>query len=98
VEHGTTSGRQEAGAGESLTVQVGVLSDDDGFYVEDDGVGISEDRLDEVFERGYSTRTAGTGLGLAIVEEIAVGHAWTVTATEGREGGVRIEIDGVDVG
>jgi len=96
VEHGSTDDSSEAGDGESLTVRVGVLPDGDGFYVEDDGTGIPEERRSEVFERGYSTETTGTGLGLAIVEKMAAAHGWTVTVTEGREGGARIEIRGVD--
>jgi PAS domain S-box-containing protein len=97
VEYGSADDSLNADVDDGLTVRVGVLPDGDGFYVEDDGVGIPEDRHGEVFERGYSTATGGTGLGLAIVEKMAAAHGWTVTATEGREGGTRIEIDGVDL-
>jgi two-component system, OmpR family, sensor histidine kinase TctE len=45
--------------------------------VEDDGVGISEEQSELVFERFYRVDDAaseGSGLGLAIVQEIAVQH------------------------
>jgi two-component system sensor histidine kinase TctE len=47
------------------------------FEVEDDGVGISEEQAELVFERFYrvdDAATEGSGLGLAIVQEIAVQH------------------------
>ena len=82
VEHG--------GAG----VTVGDL--DDGFYVADDGPGISEERRDEAFESGYTTSDTGTGFGLAIVERIAEAHGWEVTLTESESGGARFEFRGVE--
>lgn len=45
--------------------------------VEDDGVGISEEQAELVFERFYrvdDATTEGSGLGLAIVQEIAMQH------------------------
>ena len=47
------------------------------FEVEDDGVGISEEQSELVFERFYrvdDANTEGSGLGLAIVQEIALQH------------------------
>lgn len=47
------------------------------FEVEDDGIGISEEQAELVFERFYrvdDAATEGSGLGLAIVQEIAVQH------------------------
>ncbi|WP_162224617.1 sensor histidine kinase [Halorussus amylolyticus] len=82
--------------GESLAeVRVGSL--DDGFYVEDDGVGIPEPDRSRVFDRGVSKDAGGTGLGLATVEEIAQAHGWSVVAAEGRDGGARFEVTGVEV-
>ncbi|AUX08499.1 multi-sensor signal transduction histidine kinase [Halalkaliarchaeum desulfuricum] len=85
VEHG----------GKAVTVRVGTLpcesADPPGFYVEDDGSGISEDVRDRVFESGYTTDEEGTGLGLAIVERIAEAHGWTVEVTDGEDGGARFE-------
>lgn len=47
------------------------------FEVEDDGVGISEEQSELVFQRFYradDATTEGSGLGLAIVQEIAMQH------------------------
>src|SRR5574343_74704 len=46
--------------------------------VEDDGIGISEEQAELVFERFYrvdDATTAGSGLGLAIVQEVAMEYA-----------------------
>lgn len=85
VEHG----------GNDVTIWVGRL--DNGFFVEDDGPGIPEETREKVFEAGYSSEEEGTGLGLSIVGTIAEAHGWTVSVTEGREGGARFELTGVDI-
>ncbi|MDZ5812735.1 HAMP domain-containing sensor histidine kinase [Halorubrum sp. AD140] len=89
------SRRTGSPAGASLRVFVGPLAD--GFYVEDDGPGIPEDRRKAVFEPGHTTDDGGTGFGLAIVERVAEAHGWSVSATEGRTGGARFEFEGVEV-
>lgn len=81
---------------ETVTVTVGNLTSDDGFYVADDGPGIPEDEWDAVFESGYSTQQDGTGLGLAIVKEIGTAHGWEVQLTASEEGGARFEISGLE--
>lgn len=83
VEHG----------GETVTVRVG--ADVSRFYVEDDGPGIPPDERDRVLQHGYSTATEGTGFGLSIVKEIADAHEWDVRVTAGRDGGTRVEFQGV---
>ncbi|MDZ7746589.1 MAG: PAS domain S-box protein [Halobacteriales archaeon] len=84
VEHGGTA----------VTITVGELND--GFYVEDDGKGITEADRDDVFETGYSSSEDGTGFGLSIVKQVADAHGWTVQVTDGSEGGARFEITGVE--
>jgi PAS domain S-box-containing protein len=81
VEHGE----------EVSTLAVGSLPD--GFYVEDDGVGIPDDERESVLESGYST-AGGTGFGLAIVDTIAEAHGWEVSVTESDSGGARFEFRG----
>ncbi|WP_436908227.1 PAS domain-containing sensor histidine kinase [Halosimplex marinum] len=88
VEHG----------GSDVTVRVGTLDEEAGFYVEDDGPGIPEDVRGEVFDRGVTTDDDGTGFGLAIVREIAEAHGWEVAATESDAGGARFEFAGVPRG
>jgi signal transduction histidine kinase len=86
----------EHGAG-APTITVGRLAESDGFYVADDGPGISPHERDRVFESGYSTAADGTGFGLAIVEQIAEAHGWEVAVTESAHGGARFEVTGVTV-
>lgn len=84
VEHGS----------ENVKIEVGRL--ERGFYIADDGPGISADVRERVFERGYSNSNAGNGLGLAIVAQVADLHGWEVTVVESNHGGARFEITGVE--
>ena len=79
---------------EHLTVRVGPLAN--GFYVEDDGVGVETALVDSAFDPGVTTSPAdnNTGIGLAIVERAAEAHGWTVDLVESN--GARFEITGVD--
>ncbi|MFC7072033.1 response regulator [Halovenus rubra] len=90
LEHGYTDTDDTE---QTVTIVVG--SDDDGFYVADDGSGIPEDERSAVFETGYSTTENGTGFGLAIVKEIVEAHGWEITVTESESGGAKFEISGV---
>ncbi|CCQ33650.1 Htr-like protein [Halorhabdus tiamatea SARL4B] len=81
IEHG----------GEDVTVTVGALETPQGFFVEDDGRGISQQDREQVFESGYSTAEDGTGFGLSIVEQIVAAHEWTIELAD-VEVGTRFEI------
>lgn len=81
IEHG----------GENVIVDVGRLEHDHGFFVEDDGAGIPEERREEVLEHGVTSNDGGTGFGLSIVQDIAEAHGWTVNVTSGATGGARFE-------
>ena len=95
VEHGSTGDRTDDADGTpEVTVTVGTLAD--GFYVEDDGPGIPEDKREQIFEAGYSTADEGTGFGLRIVEQIATAHGWDVEVTDGSDGGARFVFTGVE--
>ncbi|MFC7042726.1 ATP-binding protein [Halonotius sp. GCM10025705] len=76
---------------------VGVLDDDAGFYVENDGEPIPEAKREQIFETGYTTNKQGTGFGLAIVNRIVDAHSWEIQATDGSAGGARFEITGVEL-
>ncbi|WP_284009437.1 PAS domain S-box protein [Haloarcula pelagica] len=97
VEHGSTGSRPvgddsvEHGE-EGVTITVGALPSESGFYVADDGPGIPPDEREAVFESGYSTATEGTGFGLAIVDRIASVHGWDLSLAESDDGGVRFEV------
>ncbi|RDI70289.1 hybrid sensor histidine kinase/response regulator [Halopelagius longus] len=90
VEHGSTDSGPEYGA--DLTVSVGPLDGDPGFYVADDGSGIPEEKRDRVFEHGHTTSEGGSGFGLSIVESIVEAHGWNIRAAESAAGGARFEI------
>lgn len=76
--------------GKEVTIRIGALSD--GFYVEDDGPGIPEEKRDQVLEAGYTSGEEATGLGLSIVKTIAEAHGWVLTVEDGRDGGARFEV------
>ena len=84
VEHG----------GSTVTVTVGGL--ENGFYVEDDGPGISEADSEVVFDAGYSTNDEGAGFGLSIVQRIVEAHEWNIRVRNSSNGGARFEITGVE--
>ena len=84
-------------AGDQVAVQIGPLSDGSGFYVADDGPGISATDREQIFERGYTTSRDGTGLGLEIVRQIVDAHDWEISVTESESGGTRFEISGVEI-
>ncbi len=77
--------------GQTVAVTVGLLDGQAGFFVADDGVGVSADDAETLFEPDYSTDADGTGLGLRIVEQITEAHGWTVGVTESDSGGARFE-------
>ncbi|WP_079978650.1 PAS domain-containing protein [Halolamina sediminis] len=81
VEHG----------GADVMVTVGRLDEHNGFYVEDTGSGIPQERRDDVFKHGVTSSEGGTGFGLSIVADIAKAHGWTVSVTDGTDGGARFE-------
>ncbi|MFP4625230.1 MAG: ATP-binding protein [Natronomonas sp.] len=83
VEHGVVDDR-------TLTVRVGTLGDDLGFFVEDDGEGIPPERRDRIFD--VTARSGESGFGLAIVRRIVDAHGWTLEATESDAKGARFEI------
>jgi signal transduction histidine kinase len=87
VEHGGTD----------VTITVGALADEAGFFVADDGSGVPRDDWDTVFESGYSTNNEGTGFGLAIVEQVVEAHGWEISVAESADGGARFEVTGVEV-
>lgn len=80
--------------GNDVTITVGELAN--GFYVEDDGIGIPEDEREEIFDIGYSTGEDGFGFGLNIVKQIANAHGWTIRVTDSSAGGARFEITNVE--
>ncbi|MEF8881899.1 MAG: PAS domain-containing protein [Halapricum sp.] len=83
VEHG----------GNDVSISVGTLDDETGFYVADDGEGIPVENRETVFEHGVTSSQGGTGFGLSIVDDIARAHGWTVSVTDSIDGGARFEFE-----
>lgn len=84
IEHG----------GDDVAITIGLL--EDGFYVEDDGPGIPEQKREAVFEAGHSSVENGTGFGLNIAQQVATAHGWEIRLTESDTGGARFELTGVE--
>jgi len=79
-------------AGSEVALTAGVLPDEDGLYIEDDGPGIPPEKRERVFEKGHTTRKDGSGFGLAIVERIVDAHGWDIHIADGEAGGARFEV------
>jgi len=86
IEHG----------GDAVTITVGRLDSADGFYIENSGEPIPDDKKAQIFETGYTTNSQGTGFGLAIIERIVEAHGWAIRVTDAQSGGARFEITGVE--
>jgi len=80
-------------AGPEVTVWIGAL--DHGFYVEDDGPGVSAGEREQVFEEGYTTADEGTGTGLAIVSDAVERLKWEIDIRSGRQGGAKVAVANV---
>ena len=63
--------------------------------IEDNGSGLKEDALEQIFEPFYSTKSVGqgTGLGLAICWTIIKSHQGDIRAERSPAGGLKIIID-----
>ena len=60
--------------------------------VEDNGIGISDDMMVELFEPYISSKAKGSGLGLAIVKKIVEEHNGVIWAENVEAGGARFTI------
>lgn len=95
TEHANTRTESAEDDEPPVTITVGVLEDSSperGFFVEDDGDGIDPADRESVFEQGFTTSADGTGFGLSIVSEIVDAHGWSISVTEGTDGGARFEV------
>ena len=60
--------------------------------VEDDGVGIPDDVLDQIFEPFFTTKARGTGLGLATCKRFVETHKGTIVVSGRSPGGTRVVV------
>lgn len=61
--------------------------------VQDNGPGVPEDILSDIFDPFFSTKEKGTGLGLASVYSIMEAHGGRVTVSNSDSGGARFVLD-----
>ncbi|MCD5993373.1 HAMP domain-containing histidine kinase [Pseudomonas sp. CDFA 602] len=67
----------------------------EGFVVEDSGVGIPEEKREAMFEpfvRGNEQRGEGLGLGLSLVQRICANQGWSVNLTPRDPHGCRFQV------
>jgi two-component system, NtrC family, sensor histidine kinase HydH len=60
--------------------------------VRDQGTGISDEDLDNIFNPFYTTKETGTGLGLSVVYQIVNQHGGAVMAERNPEGGMTFSL------
>ena len=49
--------------------------------VEDNGIGIPKDKIAQIFEPNFTTKTSGTGLGLSMVKKMIEDYDGEITLT-----------------
>lgn len=105
IEHGSTSpdlvGDAPSKGADAVedadpAVEITIGDLEGGFYVADDGPGVSPELREEAFSAGVTTTEDGSGFGLAIVEEIVRAHGWDIRLTDSESGGARFEITNVE--
>ena len=76
-------------------VTVSVETTKSGISVKDDGIGVTGEEQELIFDPGYTTKKGMTGFGLTIAQQVALSHGWEITANTGENGGLRFEITGI---
>lgn len=61
--------------------------------VEDDGVGMDSEAMEQIFDAFFTTRSKGTGLGLAVVKRILDEHEFDITVTSDEGQGASFCVD-----
>ena len=79
IEEGTQVGGTEGGAGVEIILQ-------------DTGIGISADDLDNIFKPGYTTKESGSGFGLSIVDRIIKEHKGSIHISSREAEGTVVKI------
>lgn len=78
-------------ARDDVTIEVGRLDDERGFYVADDGPGMSADSIAAFEAVGTDGHEAAFGIGLMSVASVVTEHDWGISAAN-TDHGLRIEI------
>lgn len=77
-------------AGPAVTVTVGTT--EDGFYVADNGPGFDVDPPERILDAGFTTVEGNTGFGLYVAKRLAEDHEWTLSLSEGENGGACFDV------
>ena len=62
------------------------------FQLQDDGPGIAEEHIDELFKNFFTTKSDGLGIGLAVCKQIISAHHGFITISNLPENGVEVLI------
>ncbi len=73
--------------GEKVQVQVALAYGWALVSVKDQGIGLSQEAHERLFQPYFTTKAEGTGLGLAIVKKIVLQHGGEIGVTDGEEAG-----------
>ena len=75
-------------------VRVRVERQDQGVVIEvsDEGQGIDNDTIDQLFDAFFTTRTHGVGMGLAVVRRIVDDHGWRIEVDGGQGRGATFRV------
>ena len=72
--------------------KISIAVNSDSLTISDTGEGIPADKLQEVFERSYTTKPGGTGLGLNLVRRICDRFHWQIDIVSDSGVGTRVRI------
>jgi nitrogen fixation/metabolism regulation signal transduction histidine kinase len=75
-----------------INIHVGSANNYVVITVADNGVGVSEENLDKVFEPKFTTKTSGMGLGLAMVKNIVETYKGSITFTSEKGKGTLFKV------
>ena len=90
---------RHSGEGTDIVVSAKVNGDAVTFLVEDNGVGIPEDKQAQIFDSFFTTayengdKQRGVGLGLGICKAIVEAHNGQITAYNNKKGGATFRVD-----
>jgi signal transduction histidine kinase len=64
--------------------------------IADNGSGIPENAMNDIFKPYFTLDPSGTGLGLAIVKQLAFNHGWKIKYLKNTPKGAIFRIEGID--
>jgi signal transduction histidine kinase len=84
--------QQALGSSGTMRVAMATIGNSYRIVIEDDGPGIIEKDLINVFEPFYTTKPAGSGLGLAIVKKVIDDHGGTIEIVSTSATGTKVTV------